>query len=517
MNTAKLTSSEKLRKFAISGDRHWTPFFAGREGVIKYIEAACERVGNCDLDEYSAWNSRAGVTCVIQGAHGAGKTSLLAHIKKNWLKRSTAGDPAPVSVNIPVFAIESPAALAQAIENGLPRSLADRSKGLLNSIKSLSVMGTGLSFDRSRSNSPENLQFPQNRVVVLMIDEAQNLDLSSARTPEAKLLQWLHQGNHGLPLLPVLAGLAHLDSRLECAGISRLSIDSVHSLGCLSRQETLQSATLFFDHFGIPRSEARSDWTDTLYSLSEGWPIHLHHGFRVLAARVADAELMLEAVDSNAFRREEAKLRSNYYDERTNTLPVQLAARMLVGVGPSGTREDYADAIDAEHEARRGGRAFQIPDGLNADDLFDRMVANGLLKRVEFGVYCVPIPSLKSFVTARSGSNLHLFAQSGKAEGVKRALAQGKDPNGVDITGRTPLHIAAECGWTEIVKTLLEAGANTETADGRGRFPRELLPSYSSAELKEILIPEYIPSPLASRREPGPEDQKCDDDPAFEM
>ena len=82
MKTGKLTSREKLRKFALSGDRHWTPFFAGREGVIEKIEAACESVENCDLDENSAWKSREGVTCVILGAPGTGKTSLLSHIKK---------------------------------------------------------------------------------------------------------------------------------------------------------------------------------------------------------------------------------------------------------------------------------------------------------------------------------------------------------------------------------------------------------------------------------------------------
>ncbi|MDE0531660.1 MAG: ankyrin repeat domain-containing protein [Albidovulum sp.] len=422
-----------------------------------------------------------------------------------WVNLASANEPAPIPVDIPNHALKNSEAFAEAIEIGLPVSLAGKAKGLLHNVKSMSVLGPGLSIDWSFTAPPESLRFRRNRAVVLMIDEAQNLDLSSPRAPAAELLLWLHQGNHGLPLVPVLAGLSNLESRLAAAGISRLSVDAVYSLGCLTRDETRQSAELFFEYFGIPRSELRNAWAETLYDLSEGWPAHLHHGFRSLSAVLADAGLRLEAVDVKAFRREEARLWMEYYDARTDMLPVQLIARMLDKVGASGTRDDYIDAIAAEHDARPGGFAFRIPAGLDAAGLFESILGKGLLQRGKYKRYRTPVRSLEGYIVALSGSPLHLAALSGDESSVASALAEGEDPNFRDIRGRTPLHVAAECGWTGIAKTLHEAGADPEVADQKGRRPGEILPRHATEETKRILEPEIAPNSSNYQQEPAQE------------
>ncbi|MDE0113655.1 MAG: hypothetical protein OXN84_15390, partial [Albidovulum sp.] len=447
----------------------------------------------------------------------AGKSSLFQHLVYIWIKRAGAKKPTPVPVDIPIHAFKGPEMLAQAIGSGLPVSLFDKAKGLLEAVNGMSVMGTGLSFERSSLSSPGNLQFPRTRAVVLMIDEAQNLDLSSPFTPPAELLLWLHQGNHGLPLVPVLAGLANLEGRLARAGISRLSNDAVLTLGCLSRDESCRSASLFFDFFGIPHSDSRNDWTEILYDLSEGWPVHLHHGFRALSGSLADANLRLEAVDGGAFRREEARLRAAYYDARTDLLPIQLIARALERVGASGTRNQYTDAIDAEHDSRRGGRDFRIPDGMDAEGLFETMVGKGLLQRVKHKRYCATVPSLRSYIAAHSGSVLHPLSLEGDVSGIKSALAEGEDPNIVDIRGRTPLHIATECGWTEIAETLLGAGANAEAVDRKGRRAWELLPRHATMKLKKILMPMNVPDYSLFPRDQDSLKPKNGDEPSFDM
>ncbi len=401
--------NEKLREFAQSDDREWTPFFAGRNEVISNIEAACRRAVAGGDAEHSQWTGRRGTTRVIQGAPGAGKSSLLQHLEHIWLKRRGANEPAPIPVKIPIHALDEPGAFATAIGNGLPSSLLGTAKGLLSRIEDMSVMGAGQNMGRSSPSSPEELQIPRNRAVVLMIDEAQNLDLSAKNTAAAKLLLWLHQGDHGLPLLPVLAGLANLEGLLANAGISRLSVDAVHTLGCLSRDETRLSADWFFDYFEISPSELRNTWSENIFGHSEGWPVHLHHCFRALSASLADAGLRLEAVDGGAFRREEARMRSAYYDARTNSLPIQLVARVLDSVGPTGRRDQYEDAIDSEHDARRGGRAFRIPDGMDAEKLFERIVGKGILQLAEYDQYGTPVPSLGSYIAAKAGSVLHLI------------------------------------------------------------------------------------------------------------
>ncbi|MDE0110915.1 MAG: ankyrin repeat domain-containing protein [Albidovulum sp.] len=233
--------------------------------------------------------------------------------------------------------------------------------------------------------------------------------------------------------------------------------------------------------------------------------MHLHHGFRSLSAVLADAGLRLEAVDVKAFRREEARLWMEYYDARTDMLPVQLIARMLDKVGASGTRDDYIDAIAAEHDARPGGFAFRIPAGLDAAGLFESNVGKGLLQRGKYKRYRTPVPSLESYIAALSGSVLHLAAVSGDESSVDSALAEGADPNFADIRGRTPLHVAAEFGWTGIAKTLIEAGADPEVSDRKGRRPGEILPRHATEEIKRMLEPEIATNSSNCRQEPARE------------
>ncbi|MDE0304195.1 MAG: hypothetical protein OXI87_04820 [Albidovulum sp.] len=78
MNPAQ---SEKLRKFATSKDREWTPFFAGRDDIILKVEAACKLAAEGEDPEHWQWTGLRGTTHVIQGAPGAGKSSLLQHLE----------------------------------------------------------------------------------------------------------------------------------------------------------------------------------------------------------------------------------------------------------------------------------------------------------------------------------------------------------------------------------------------------------------------------------------------------
>ncbi|MDE0533852.1 MAG: ankyrin repeat domain-containing protein [Albidovulum sp.] len=511
----KGSSIEELLKFSKSRDRHLTPFFAGREDVVANIEDACGSVAFSELDEYSAWSSREGASIVIQGAPGAGKTSLLRFLERTWRRRAESGEPAPVPAAIPIHALERFETLAQAIESSLPRSLGGRATEIVRGIRSMSFLGSGVSFDRNSLPSPERLRFPPDRAITLMIDEAQNLDLSSKNTPQAKILQWLHQGNHGLPLLPLLAGLANLESRLEMAGLSRISADAAHTLGSLTREEALRSACLFFEYFGIPPSSLRDIWSNALYELSEGWPLHLHHGFRALAGCLAKAERRLDSIDADAFMLEEAKQRAAYSDARTREIPIQLVARVLELVGPSGTRDQFIDTIESEHKKFRGSHAFQIPEGLSAKGFFEELVGKGILQRAYSHRYGTPVPSLGNYIAAYSGSSLHLDALRGDARIVKYALKQGEDPKVADIRGRTPLHIAAECGWTKVAETLLLAGADPEALDKEGRRPRDLSPSRAHSILYN-LQPSSAGEPDERGRKPSSALQDPADKQSFE-
>ena len=209
-------------------------------------------------------------------------------------------------------------------------------------------------------------------------------------------------------------------------------------------------------------------------------------------------------------------MRAAYYNARTHSLPIQLVARVLDRIGTSGRRSQLVGAIKAEHDPGRGDGDFEIPDGMDAEKLFERLTGKGLLQRDATGEFGIPIPSLENFVVASTGSSLHLLALSGSAAGMKIALMRGRDPNAADKRQRTPLHIAAECGWTDIAEMLLKAGANPEATDLKGRRPIELLPRYASAELKEILTTANVRDPSPPR--PGKSSAKPtrNEDPSLE-
>ena len=86
---------------------------------------------------------------------------------------------------------------------------------------------------------------------------------------------------------------------LAKTGIWRLANDSVHTLGCLSADETRQSADRLFEHFEILDSDFRDAWPKTIHTLPEGWQVNIHHCFRALAGRLAKADLRLDAIDDS--------------------------------------------------------------------------------------------------------------------------------------------------------------------------------------------------------------------------
>ena len=71
---------EGLRFFSEPSDREPAAFFVGRADETEDIERALARA----LRHAQAGQRSAGATRLIQGAPGAGKSALLAHLEKKW-------------------------------------------------------------------------------------------------------------------------------------------------------------------------------------------------------------------------------------------------------------------------------------------------------------------------------------------------------------------------------------------------------------------------------------------------
>ena len=276
--------------------------------------------------------------------------------------------------------------------------------------------------------------------------------------------------------MPVLAGLAHAKDVLEEAGLSRLSDGSVLPLGALSREEACHSAELFLDAFDVAGD--RTGWPEAVARWSDGWPMHLHNSLRALAAGLAACGGHLGRVDRAEVKMRAARSRARYYGQRTAGILEErpdLLAEIMDGIPPFGmTKAGILKLV----RSRLGEAEGEFPD---AGELFSRMLSKGLIQQTLGEEFVCPIPSMRSWCTARAGGRLHRLAMEGDARVVWETLRHGVDPDAKDVRGRTPLHIAAEENWPGVAKVLLDAGAELGAADLLGRKPADVARDGSEA------------------------------------
>ncbi len=235
---------EGLRAFVDSGDKSPPPVFVGRADVLEDIE------GKADL----AWKGAAahgipGLTRIIQGAPGAGKSSILAELKSRSLKTQDK-----------VKAGEEPRVLfltSEMLEESVPRILAllreagrlaqhewlERGRDLLGSaawrVESVSVGGAGISLSKEGLGGLLALReaLPpgrRTRPIIVAIDEAPNLP-PGRNSPTGILLRGIHGGETGLPLTLVLAGLGETADQAKDLGLTRGR--RIHEIGALKPRD----------------------------------------------------------------------------------------------------------------------------------------------------------------------------------------------------------------------------------------------------------------------------------------
>ena len=448
-----------LEDFAISRDRELTDFFVGRKSELDFIKRQVDRVAR--RRTAGVKTPSVGSTILITGVPGAGKSSLMAWLRREWSKPKGFD---PIGVEVGLSELESPESFATAVLRRLPGSAGN---WLARHLTSFNLMvfpvdaGAGL---RESGAGVSEIKRP----VVLFIDEIQNI--SDDRTSnEVRLLTNLHLGTGGGPIIPVLAGLAHARDVLDDAGLSRISEDAILPLGVLSREEACESAELFLEAFRVAGD--RTNWPQTVARWSDGWPMHVHNTLRAMADELARCGGDLDQMDRTTVKMRAAISRTNYYRQRTagalESHPM-LLGKVMEGIGRFGlTKPEVLELI-----REQAGSSLTVSE--DAEGIFRAMLAKGLIQATEEHEYVCPIPSMRSWCAAFAGNRLHRLAMRGDSETAKELLEHGMDPSHLDVRGRTPLHIACEENWPEFAKALLGAGADPMITDGSGRTPSEV-------------------------------------------
>ncbi len=393
----------RVREFLQQGEGAPPPEFVGRETILEDIlKTSMEQAG------------RPKVTRIVQGAPGAGKTSLLHEMQRRWTGGN--GTPRVVTLSSTDITDDTAVGVGAVLDawtmNGKSwkRAVTDR----LKRVNTISAGPGSLSVGFSDAEVPETLRKVARKhparessvPIIVAVDEAQRF-AGDRTTPEARFLQAIHDGTTGLPLTLVLAGLSDTHDRAREMHLTRGI--AVREIGGLEAREPETFMERLGQHFGLDISRQISRLHD-LADICDGWPRHLHHAGVALAEAALKVDGDLDRIDWSWVMDETKGMRHIYYENQYS--PEMRQARSLVSAVmrdiPSrsegtATRPDLADVLISIARIRRTGDSPQdipwhLPRDMDIHGFLDHLIHQGALYDDGRGSVHSPIPSFRTYL-----------------------------------------------------------------------------------------------------------------------
>ena len=379
-----------------TSDRGPAVFFHGRKTELSAFEAACK---NARLYTTST-------SFLVQGPPGVGKTALLHECKK---RAETGNSPWRV-VDIASRMLHDPAALAEKLD--IPYAI--RQSEHQDTTTDIRVSaGIGASMKQSHGLRSESQGAALESVLkeaageeglILTLDEAQFLeeDIAAGSTQRAisrQFLKRIHNGEVGVPVMLLAAGLGTSQHIFEGFGITRFSKRTVHRLSTLDGDSVRLA---LFDWLvkcgGAPEDhEHLGHWIDTLAERSFGWPQHIQFYAEFAAQWLLDNGHDLPPQVPAAVLAEGRKEREAYYRERTSRLNSDDAAILadlleLKGKDAHLTKKEICSAFLVDRASEQ------------ADEMFYSLLWKGVIAESPNKKYRVPIPSMHDWLVSNFAS-----------------------------------------------------------------------------------------------------------------
>ncbi|MCY4151702.1 MAG: ATP-binding protein [Aestuariivita sp.] len=403
-----------LKTFTRRKERDTALFFQGREKILNDIAHAVTDT----KENIQSGKSTTSATRLMYGAPGAGKTSLLSEIQLR-AQLGAFGTLGPTVIDIDCEHLKHERHLVLIIakhlnKEGVFRTISHEQASV--GVHILNILQG--SVQKGKSQDPPEATFDQLESlysavrtpspILLCVDEIQTLQ------PEAEaMLSRLHQGKHGLPIIPIYAGLGNSLSVLMHHGVSRPVSDYIHSVGALTEEEAHAAINMMLTHFKVDQSGADRDWPAILAQRADCWPQHLHNAQRALALELIRPEVkgVLARVNPEAVFTRERRLRMQAYGWRMSEMISdhrELTARVMQRVVTyNPTRSEVKQIIAALHKRN----SYPLPEEVTVDSFFNELLHQGLLQEFHeerangtvTDVLRCPIPSLATFIMERGG------------------------------------------------------------------------------------------------------------------
>ncbi|MCY4227361.1 MAG: ATP-binding protein [Gammaproteobacteria bacterium] len=415
---------EALQDFVIQGEKSPPPVFIGRQDILDNILSPAKLSGR-------KGNASAGNTRIIQGAPGAGKSSILSELAT---RSNQQGYPRIIKIsNIHLLQALPNVLRALAFAGSAPKenwlnALALFGEKWIQKIGNISAFGFEVSLGNIFENTPpQDLLSLEEYIpaekwhtpVIVAVDEAQRLPVGTD-SPSALFLQAIHDAETALPLTLVIAGLGDTQSRMRSLGLTHGI--RAHHLGCFTKDECTELMSRFCDCFGIRIGDCTHELC-TLSQATDGWPRHMHW------AQQAVAEAVLElGIDGNLNRiadwaKVQARsdvLRQGYYSSQfSNEMAFsrKLIARVMFEVGKAQIEgeilqeDDVRKKIKIFSEKDQNGDC-ELPAGFSPQDLVTHLIHCGALQEDpgNHDMKC-PIPSFQGYIIRRGGLDTDQLAK----------------------------------------------------------------------------------------------------------
>ena len=409
---------EGLKDFIDSGDKSPPPVFVGREDILRDIEATARRIRK----EYIATGQgNPGETRIIQGAPGAGKSSVIAELKYRSI--NSPAPQAPLVLSLNSSRISRPENILVPLARLVNVNRADEFLARINETLvaggSVGTSGTKVEgrveSSMTRLDPDPNLtefeewvlNLPEDQgikgPIIVAIDEAQRFR-EQVDSPLAKFLQGIHDGSK-LPMMLVLAGLGDTNARARAMELTRGS--KVHEIGSLAPEEAGEFMLACCRRFGMdPRGH--EERLVELAAPCEGWPRHLHFTLQSLGREALKGDGDLAKISWEDVKKQAKESRTRYYQDQQSQemkLSSSLVGNILREYRPGSKLPDVIDNITL-HAGEGTGIKWLIPEGMTAKSLADHLIHRGVFLEKKDHTISFAIPSFRSYLIEAGGLTL---------------------------------------------------------------------------------------------------------------
>ena len=417
-----------LADFDRRRDRDVPPVFVGRADELRFLRDTVE----------AAKSGARGVTAIVQGVPGAGKSALCAQIEQEL--RASAADEAPVAVvskecaffnRTPVsmvkeLAAEVPVRLDrlrrlpgfEKVEEHIGKALGVAT-ALLKRGSSLDLAMQAMNLDESSSlgaalDAFAERMWPAGIALILAIDEAQGMD----DTPQVRSnLRAIHGKRFATNIATLAFGLQDTAARLRELGLSRLASGQIRHLGRMHSADACGLVEQTLDHLGLTAEDAAwrqyakecgfstrswKAWRDAAKALileeSADFPHHIVNGVRGVCQIVLSGGLRHPGErELDTLRQACRSSKEEYYGARLEPFAEHTAALAAALYTAEGGEVDRDVVLRALETCDNNGRPVA---GDVALAVLKGLIEQGLLARRGMFRVGVEIPSLKGYLTA---------------------------------------------------------------------------------------------------------------------